>query len=143
MNKNTKSTFLFYGFAFAAVLLLMVFFHFNAVHINTDWQRTTGVVTDIQEYHSASKHGSGWNHRIYVTYIANGNVCNSSDNFSGRDTGYYKIGDECEILYNPDNVTVCSIGEVNVNFNTYAPLFLAFPLLVGAIGVVLRNKKRL
>lgn len=143
MNKNTKSTFLFYGCAFAIVLLLMVFFHFNAVHINTDWQRTTGVVTDIQEYHSASKHGSSWNHRIYVTYIVNGTVCNSSDNFSGRDTGYYKIGDECEILYNPDNVTVCTIGEVNVNFNTYAPLFLAFPLLMGAIGVALRNKKRL
>lgn len=142
MNRDSKLTLLAYFGALGVVVLLMFFFHFNAVHINTDWQRTIGAVTGVQEYYSSGRHSSGWNHRVYVTYTAKGRVYNSSVNFSGHDTGVYKTGDECEILYNPNNVTVCTIGEVNVNFNTYVPLFLAVPLFVGAVGVALGNKKK-
>ena len=144
MNRDSKSTVLVYFGVLVVIVFFMFFFHFNAIHINKDWQRTTGVVTGVQEYYSSGGRYSsgGWHHRVYVTYPANGRSYNSSVDFSGYDTGVYKTGDECEILYNPNNVTACTIGEVNVNFNTYVPLFLAVPLFVGAVGVALGNKKR-
>ncbi len=108
----------------------------------SDYQQTTGIVTDYKVTHGARSKAGGIKeyHHFYYSYSVSDKDYSGYEKFTGssNETG---IGSEVPVWYNPDNPSESTLNT-NGSLNFIVPIFLAIPLMLGTYTVFSRQEKK-
>lgn len=110
-----------------------------------NWMPTEGVVVEIEEYYSTGgRHhiGSGYSHRIFYSYILDGQSYSGSNLYSGRDEGNFLKGQSVQIWYNPQKVSESSFHKPGPGLDPYVPFIMGVPLTGVALRIAGQNRRR-
>ena len=131
MKENKVENLIWIIFAIiGAILVVISFISFGSVFNYTNKIETTGIITEIW---SSRDSDNNRNHKVYVSYIAEGNEYSSS---------FYE-GKEIEIYYDKDNPNKIGMKSLDLLILIVPGIGLIF-LIIGGTGILVKvNKKKL
>lgn len=121
------------GTVFVAIGIIL----FGSVFNYTNKIETTGIITEIW---SSRDSDNNRNHKVYVSYVAEGNEYESTLN--GYSSSFYE-GKEIEIYYDKDNPNKIGMKSLDLLILIVPGIGLIF-LIIGGTGILVKvNKKKL
>ena len=136
MKENKVENLIWIIFAIiGAILVVIGFILFGSVFNYNNKIETTGIITEIW---SSRDSDNNRNHKVYVSYVAEGNEYESTLN--GYSSSFYE-GKEIEIYYDKDNPNKIGVKSLDLLFLILPGIGLIF-LVIGGTGILIKINRR-
>ena len=136
MKENKVENLIWIIFAIiGAILVVIGFILFGSVFNNNNKIETTGIISEIS---SSRDSDNNRNHKVYVSYVAEGNEYESTLN--GYSSSFYE-GKKINIYYdknNPNKIGMKSLDFIFLMFPGFGLIFLS----IGGTGLLLKNRNK-